>query len=199
MFFKEKQRSYRINVNNPVYCKMLTDDSAGVTYEPEIKSLGEAMQVQVTSQTASGEIFGNGIKVNKEDRLVGMTLAMDITKIPPASAAEILGHEVKDGVVIDNADDDAPYIAIGYQVDGTGKNKECVWLLKGKAQPINDSVQQRTTTINYSTQTLNVNFINRKFDENLRFYADSTHEDFTDEQADKWFLEPPIKPVFKRS
>lgn len=199
MFFKEKQRSYRINVNNPVYCKMLTDDSAGVTYEDEIKSLGEAMQIQLTPQTASGELFGNGIKVNKEDRLVGMALAMDITKIPPASAAEILGHEVKDGVVIDNADDDAPYIAIGYQIDGTGKNKEYIWLLKGKAQPINDSAQQRTGTINYSTQTLNTNFINRNFDGNLRFYADSTHEDFTAEQAGKWFLEPPVSPLVKQN
>lgn len=197
MFLKEKQRSYRINISNPVYCILLTDDSSEVTYEEEIKSLGEVMQVQLTPQTASGELFGNGIKTSKEDRLVGITMAMDITKIPPASTAEILGHEAKDGVIIDNADDDAPFIAVGYQIEGTGKNKEYVWLLKGKAQPLNDSVQQRTTTINYSTQTLNVNFINRDFDGHLRFYADSTHEDFTAEQAKKWFSTPPVSYVAK--
>lgn len=195
--FKEKKRSYRFNVKKPVCCILLTDTASEVTYDTEIMTLGEAMQIQTTVQIANGELFGDGIKTISESMIVGMTTALDITKIPSCVAARIQGHEVVEGVVIDNANDEAPYIAVGYMLDSTGGEAEYVWLLKGKAKPINDSVQQRTTTLNYSTQTLNVDFIPRIFDNRLRFYADTTHEDFTDEQAEKWFATPPIAPPKK--
>lgn len=195
--FKEKKRSYRINITKPVYCIMLTDTAEAVTYETDIKPLGEVQQVQLTVQTASGELFGSGKKVDAQNMMVGLTMAMDITKIPAASAAEIQGHEVIDGVIIDNSDDDAPYVAVGYIVEGSGGEREYIWLLKGKAQPINESVQQRTTSINYSTQTLNINFIPRDFDGNIRFYADTTHNEFSEAQAVKWFQAPPINVAAK--
>lgn len=190
--FKEKVRAYRTNVKNPVYCKMLTDNKSGVTYETDIRALGEAMQIQLTAQTASGELFGNGLKVDTEDRLVSIALALDITKIPANAAAEIQGNKIVDGVIIESAEDQAPYIAVGYEIESSGKNREYIWLLKGKAQPINDSVQQRTTSVNYSTQTLNIGFIPREFDKNIKFYADTTHEDFTEAQAEKWFKGAPV-------
>ena len=73
----------------------------------------------------------------------------------------------------EKAGDEAPYIAAGYKVEQTNGKCELIWLLKGRAQPINSSVQQSTDSLNFSTDSITINFIPRDYDNEIRYFADS--------------------------
>lgn len=187
-------KANRINITDPVYCMLTMDTKESVTYG-EVKNLGEAMQVQITPGVSSGSLFGNGVKQEDLSLLTSIAMQLDVNKVKIEARAEILGHEYKNGIMIEKGGDEPPYIAVGYKVEQTNQKAEYVWLLKGRAQPINDNVQQRTDSINFSTNTLNVNFIPRDHDSQLRYFADSANDDLTKEQMDKWFTKGPEIPV----
>lgn len=189
----ESAKANRINVKEPVYCLVQSDGPEGTTYG-DVKSLGDAMQIQLTPGLSTGTLYGNGVKKEDIAFLNSISVALDVNKLKIETRADILGHQYQSGVLIEEAGDEAPYIAVGYKVEQTNDKEELIWLLKGRAQPVNDSVQQMTENINFSTNTISINFIPRESDKLLRFFADTANPDFTEEQASVWFEKGPSKP-----
>lgn len=192
------KKSNRINVKNLVMALLLTDTAEGTTYGV-VESISPAMQVQLTPSLASGVLHGDGVQQENIARLNGIAMVLDVNKVKIETRAKMLGHTYENGVLIEKAGDEAPYIAVGYLVEGTNKCNEYVWLLKGRAQPFNSTVQQSTDNINFSTDSININFIPRDYDAALRYFADSANADLTEEQIRKWFAEGPSKPVVAQS
>lgn len=188
------KKSNRINVKNLVMALLLTDTAEGATYG-NVESISPAMQVQLTPSLSSGTLHGDGVQQENIAKLNGIAMVMDVNKVKIETRAKMLGHTYENGVLIEKAGDEAPYIAVGYLVEGTNKCNEYVWLLKGRAQPFNSTVQQSTDNINFSTDSININFIPRDCDGALRYFADSANADLTEEQIGKWFSSGPSKPV----
>lgn len=183
-------KSNRINVLNLVYCLQTKDDTTGVTYG-DVMSLAKAMTLQVTPTQATGVLYGDGAQQENIGKLTGIATKLEVNKIAIEDRAKLLGHKYQDGVLIKNTDDEAPYIALGYKVEGTNNCDEYVWLLKGRAQEINSDLQQQNDKINFSTDSLTLNFIRREYDGDLSYEADSANADFTSAQAAAWFLAGP--------
>lgn len=185
------KKAYRINVEHLVYAIMTKDEPSLVDYGT-IKKLSEAMQIQLTPSVASGQLFGDGVKQSSIAKLTGMTAVLDVTKVQIDDRAIITGATYEDGVLIEGKDDTAPYIAIGWKVpqDMPGV-AEYHWLLKGRARPYANTVQQQTDNINYSTDTITIEFVPRDFDGAIKYSADSADPTFTEEQAAKWFEKVP--------
>ena len=188
------KKSNRINVKNLVMALLLTDTAEGATYG-NVESISPAMQVQLTPSLSSGTLHGDGVQQENIAKLNGIAMVMDVNKVKIETRAKMLGHTYENGVLIEKAGDEAPYIAVGYLVEGTNKCNEYVWLLKGRAQPFNSTVQQSTDNINFSTDSININFIPRDCDGALRYFADSANADLTEVQIGKWFAAGPSKPV----
>ena len=188
------KKSNRINVKNLVMALLLTDTAEGSTYG-NVESISPAMQVQLTPSLSTGTLHGDGMQQENIAKLNGIAMVLDVNKVKIETRAKMLGHTYENGVLIEKAGDEAPYIAIGYLVEGTNKCNEYVWLLKGRAQPFNSTVQQSTDNINFSTDSININFIPRDCDGALRYFADSANADLTEEQIEKWFAAGPSKPV----
>lgn len=187
-------RAYRINIKRPVYCEVLTDTASGTTYGT-VKTLGEIQEAQITPQSATGRLYGDGGIVDSSALLTGVTLALQLTKIPVEAVADIYNYTVTNGVVQVKAGTTAKMIAVGFEVVQSDGSSEYTWLLKGRPQAINNTVQQSTDNINYSTDTLTIEFVKRISDEMIRYYADSANADFTAAQAEKWFEAGPAAPV----
>lgn len=190
------EKGYKINITNPVYCLVTTDDASGTTYG-DVKSFGEAQEIQVTPSVASGQLFGNGAQVDSSSKLTGISVSFQTTKVLIEARQEIFGEEVQDGVVITKAGQMANYIALGYEVEQTNGKSQYVWLLKGRPAPMNESVAQSTDNVTYSTDTIDINFVRRDSDKALKYFADLSNPDFSDDQASKWFLTGPSAPVVK--
>ena len=190
MATNKSSKANRINIVDPVYAKVLTDTSEGTTYG-EVESLGAAMQVQVTPSLSTGTLYGNGVQQENIAKLNGIAVVLDVNKIPVEVRADLMGNTYENGVVHEKAGDEAPYIAMGYKVEQTNKKAELIWLLKGRAQPINSNVQQSTENMNFSTDSVTINFIPRDSDKELRFFADSANSDLTEKQIEEWFKKGP--------
>lgn len=181
------KKAYRINVKKPVYAILISDTKTSVAYEA-VEKFSEAMQIQVTPEVASGQLYGDGVKQSEISKLVGITLVIDATKVPINVRAKINGNKYENGVLTEHIDDKPPWIAFGYEVEQDEKNtSEYIWLLKGRAQPYASTVQQATENVNYSTDSVTINFVPREFDGEFRKTADSADSTFTEEMADKWF------------
>lgn len=185
------KKSNRINVARLVYCLILTDTPEGTTYGP-VKQFGKAMQIQITPQVATGTLYGDGNKEEDVGLLKGIAAAVDTNKVYAETRAEIMGNTIVDGVVIEKSGDQPPEIALGYEVDQLGGTKEQVWLLKGKAQPGNQTIQQSTDNLNFSTDSTAINFIPRESDGQIRFYGDTANSDYTTAQATAFFASGPV-------
>lgn len=183
-------QAYRINITHPVYAIVTADSPEGTTYG-EVKKFGEAMEMQITASAATGQLYGNGAIVDSSSRLTGLSAQFQTTKLPIETIADIYNQTVTDGVMQEKAGVTANYIALGYEVEQTNGKSEYVWLLKGRPQPKNSTVQQSETGINYSTDTITIDFVKRVSDDMLRYYADASNADFTQEQADAWFTSGP--------
>jgi len=186
------KKSNRINIARPVYSLILTDTAEGTTYGP-VKPLGKAMQVQLTPQVATAVLYGDGSKEEDIGKMKGIAAAVDVNKLYIETRAEIMGNSMVDGVVIEKDGDEPPYIALGFEVEQTGNTKEQVWLLKGRAQPANQTIQQSTDNMNFSTDSVTINFIPRESDKQIRFYADTANSEYTVAQAAAFFLTGPVK------
>lgn len=192
------KKSNRINVKRLVMAVLLTDTEQGATYGP-VEKISPAMQVQLTPSISSGVLHGDGVQQENIAKLNGIAMVMDVNKVSIETRAKMLGHTYENGILIEKAGDEAPYIAVGYMVEGTNKCNEYIWLLKGRAQPFNSTVQQSADSINFSTDSININFIPRDCDAALRYFADSANADLTEEQVSKWFTEGPSKPVVNQT
>lgn len=186
------KRSNRINIKKPVVALVTSDTEEGTTYG-DVEILGEAMQIQLTPAVASGVLFGNGVQTENIGKLSGIAVSLDLNKLYIEKRALILGNEYKDGVLIETAGQEPPYIALGYEVEQTNGTSELVWLLKGRAQPVNETRQQSTDNIVFSTDSITINFIPRDSDHQIRFFGDTANPDFTKEQADKFFTTGPVE------
>lgn len=186
----EVKKTARINVKNMVYAVLEKDDTQTVEYGP-VKPFAKAMQIQVTPSVSSGTLYGDGIKQEVIGKLTGLTVVADINKLPIDVRTEILGITYENGVATDKAGDEAKEIALGYMVEQTGNTAEYIWLLKGRPQPYASTVQQQTDNINFSTDSVTIEFVPREHDEEIRKFADSADPAFTKEMQDNWFKTVP--------
>jgi len=157
-----------------------------------VKPFGKAMQIQITPQVATGTLYGDGNKEEDVGMLKGIAVAVDTNKVFAETRAEIMGNTIVDGIVIEKAGDQPPDIAVGYEVEQLGGTKEQVWLLKGKAQPGNQTIQQSTDNLNFSTDSTTINFIPRESDSQIRFFGDTANTDYTAAQATAFFASGPV-------
>lgn len=175
-------KANRFNIKRSVYAVITKDDDTGVTCSA-VKKFGDPMQVQLTPSYATGLLYGGGVKTEDMSKITGITVKFDVNKIPIETRAIIGGHKYIDGILTESPDDQAPDIAFGYEVEETGNHSEYVWLFKGRAKPIGSTVQQTTDNINFSTDSIDIGFVPRSFDNKLKDYADTANASFTAEKA----------------
>lgn len=184
-------KSNRINVKNLVYCILNSDSASGVEYG-DVIPLAKAMTVDVTPSQATGVLYGDGVQTENIAKLTGLSAALEVNKIAIENRAAIQGHKFENGVMVYAAGDEAPYIALGYMVEGTNGYNEYVWLLKGRVQEGNQKASQANDNINFTTDSMTINFIARDYDSFFEFTGDTANSDFTAEQAADWFKSGPV-------
>ena len=84
-----------------------------------------------------------------------------------------------DGILDVATTDKPPKVAIYAEMEHDDGGYEAVWLLVGRAEPANIGGQQKEQQINYSTDTININFIRREKDKKLLRLADTDDANFT--------------------
>jgi phi13 family phage major tail protein len=177
---------YRINIKNFHWAKLTKDDSTGVTYDT-IKAIPGLMSIKMAPTLASGKLYGDGIIRRQTDKIESIAVEFETNKIPIEDRAAMQGQTCANGVIEVSESDEAPYIAIGYEIEGDESSSEFVWLYKGKMAPLEESVQQKTDKLAYQSQTAKMTFIPRENDRKLFKLADSDGTGYVETTGTSWF------------
>lgn len=169
---------YKMNVKNCKYAPVSVDTNSTYTLGTAV-DLPAIRTVDVAFTLASGELYGDGALVSKMAKLTGATLKLGIDKLPQAARAAMLGHTINAKGVMSVKVTDVPIkIAMYMELELDDGGYEALWLLVGKAEPVNITGNQSETSINYTTDELTVDFVRREKDKQVIAYADTDNDAF---------------------
>ena len=110
---------------------------------------------------------------------------LELAALPMRAQAILLGHRYEHGVMVQNASDEAPYVAIGFMSQPQPNQFRCVWLYKGKFQLVEDEYSTSNDSPAWRQPKLTGTFVQRDYDGNWQISADTGDPDFTG--VDSWF------------
>lgn len=175
-----------IGLSDVHYAILTKDDSTGVAYSTPKRIYG-AISANKNPNSSTESLFADDGPSETSTTLGQIELELTMKDLPLEQQSEILGHSVIGGVLVRNAQDVPPYIAIGYKrlrSDGTYRFK---WLLKGKASEPGEESETKGDSINYQTPSFTVNFVHRDFDKNWEYESGPDTPGFSQDRLDKWF------------
>jgi|APAga8741244001_1050109.scaffolds.fasta_scaffold18615_2 phi13 family phage major tail protein len=178
----------QIGLDKLVYALVTKDDETGYTAGP-VKSFAPAMSSNVNRNSSSTSLYAdNGVKAVATS--TGDTeLELGTTKIPLPVQAEVLGHELRNGVLIRKKTDKAPYVAVGFRSENDDNSDKLVWLYKGKFQVPGQEFASKGESVEFQTRTITGKFASRDFDGVSDIEADTNNEELPDGLVDTWFNE----------
>ena len=115
-------------------------------------------------------------------------ISLAVDELTQEAMADILGMTVNDeGVLVESADDKAPFVAIGFRglkADGTYQYH---WYYKGQFGIPSENHETKGETPSFQTRTIEGQFIRRDYDKKVRVRADGSNDTFVG--ATTWFDE----------
>lgn len=176
-----------IGLKNFYVAQIISDDENGTVYDTPRK-IDKAMNISVTPNTNSATLYGDDQAQEIVEELESVDVEISTNDLSLEDYAFLLGKEVNDdGGVIDSANDDAPYVAFGYEMPLSKGGKQLTWLYKGKFGIPSESGQTKQGSPEFQTPTISATFIPRTSDGKWR-YRIRTNE--TNQSIiDNWFNE----------
>lgn len=163
-----------VGLQDIYYAVLTKDDATGVTYSAP-KKLSAAITANVTPSVESATLFGDDAPIVTANALGSITVEIGIADIPFADYVTLLGAKVDaKGMLIDNADDQAPEVALGFRRSMSDGSFVYTWLLKGKFALPNEEATTKQGSVTFQTPTMTGTFLKRQYDGNWRFRAHST-------------------------
>lgn len=142
------------NIRKLYYAILKSETGEEATYEP-IKYLPGLREITVTPEEQSGEIYAEGMVWDADTELGKIGVTLDATDLDIETYAELLGKQIdSNGGVIDNAHDEAPYIALMYEKEMTQGVMEYATLFKGKLSIPEDKAKTREGNVEYQTKSM---------------------------------------------
>lgn len=177
-----------IGLKDLYYALLTSDDDSGAVYESP-KKISQAISVTVTPTVNPATLYADDGASETASSLGETNVALNTKDIPKAVQADLLGHTVNsDGVLIRSAEDNAPYVAVGFRSVKTNGSYRYVWLYKGKFQPQTQNYQTGGGTPAFQTPTINGVFVKRDYDSQWQVEVDADDTLVTDQTViTNWF------------
>lgn len=143
-----------INVKN-LYLSEITEGESELTFgKPEIvPGLRKATRKPTISK---GVQYGDGRLEDIESSKTSYEIAMDHNDIPQKWRAWFEGLSITNGVESGSSGDKAKPFAMGWEIEKTKGVRELIWFIYCKANPIEDTDEQREDNIKISNDTVTI-------------------------------------------
>ncbi|MBH8605989.1 major tail protein [Thermoactinomyces sp. CICC 10521] len=166
------------------YAILNQDDANGVSYDTPVKISG-FINAKITPTTNSETLYADDGPAEVATSLGEITVELQVKDLPLDVQAALLGHTVSDGMLIKNADDQAPYVAIGFRSLKSNGKYRYVWLYKGKFTTPEAEFQTKEDKPTFQTPTISGSFLKREYDGAWQVVGDEDMPGFN--KADTWF------------
>jgi len=152
------------------------------------KHYAGTIQLTTAPTTNTATLYADNKAVEVATAFGDIPVTLNMTDLPDAVAADLLGSEIdENGVLVSAASDNAPFVAIGFRALKSNGAHRYVWLLKGKFQPDSTDLSTKTDTPTFQTPTLNATFIPRENDAQWRYRVDADKQGVPAEVIENWF------------
>lgn len=184
----------RIGLSNLHYAKLISDGPDGATYDTP-KKITKLARASVNPQTNSATYYADNGPAETYSAMGDVEIELEVGDIPIEVQAELLGATVKNGVMYNSADDQPPYIAIGFEGLKSNGKRMFYWLYKGKFSVPAEELQTLQDAPEYQPETLTGVFVKREYDGRWRAKADEDAEGFDPAIATNWYNEVHEEPT----
>lgn len=132
------------------------------TYESPTQ-LSPAVSANVTPNYTSASLYGDDRVVHVEEALGDIDVEIAITDLTDEDYAKIMGVTPNaDGVIEDTVNDQAPYVALGFEMPKPDGGVALRWYYKGKFQKPSETSATKGDTTEYQTPTISAKFMARE-------------------------------------
>lgn len=185
----------KVGLKNIVIAKVLSETAEATTYDT-VRKISKAMTANVTPNINTATLYGDDQAQETIEELADVTVEIGINDLSNEDYAYIMGKTVDvNGGVTDSVNDEAPYLAMGYEVPLTGGRKRVTWLYKGKFGIPSETDQTKQGSPSFQTPTISATFIPRA-DGKWRYRVESneTNQAIVDSFLDSVQEEPTSTP-----
>ncbi|WP_040210855.1 major tail protein [Clostridium polynesiense] len=170
-----------------------SDDSQGVVYETPIK-LERAINAKISPKANTENIYSDDSVEDIITAFEGIDVEIEVNQLSLASRALLQGSKIVKGILIENKDDMAPTLALGFKSKKSNGKYRYVWLLKGQFELASDDYDTEAEKPKAQSAKLKGKFYSRDYDGNYRFIADEGIEGADSDVINSWFLSVPSEP-----
>lgn len=127
------------------------------------KQLSPAVSANVTPNFTSASLRGDDRVVYVEEALGDIDVEIAVTDLTDEDYALIMGVTPNaDGVIEDSIDDEAPYVAIGWEMPKPEGGVALRWYYKGKFSKGTDGATTKGENTEFQTPTISAKFMARE-------------------------------------
>jgi len=159
-----------VGLENLVYAKLT--DEATKAYATPVK-IAPVINAKIKPKINSAILYGDNRAVETVSALGEVEIELEVTDISLEVQAVLLGHDldIVTGVMTFNANDVAPYVAIGFKSKKANGKYRYVWLLKGKFKEFEDEYATTEDKVKFTTPKIKGTFLTRE-DGKWKYTAD---------------------------
>lgn len=168
------------------YAKVKKDDEATLEYDAIKKIIG-AINASIKPKTSSETLYADDGPSDTVSSLGEIEVEFEAKDLPLDVQSDLLGHTIKNGVLIKNAADLAPYVALGFRSMKSTNKYRYIWVLKGRFELIEESYETKGDKVNFQTPKIKGVFIKTDNNGDWEYTGDEDMTDFTADMAANWF------------
>jgi phi13 family phage major tail protein len=185
-----------VGLENIHVVKLTKDDSTGVTYDTVIRKIALAVQADIKPSMSTANFYADNQIAETVNQLGDIAVDLEMGHLSTADQAFLLGATVNsDGVLEFSANDQAPYVALGFESEKSNGEKRFVWLYKGKFGLPDFTSKTKADKVDFQTEKLSAVFIARQSDGKWKGQVDSDDTAIGASVIANWFTTVYAKPT----
>lgn len=158
------------------YCKLTEDTESTLTYDTAIKKLIGAKNIKISPKVNTGELYGDDQLLETSVAIGAIEVEIDVAELTLQERAELLGYKFENGVLKETKDFNPPFIAFGFEAPKSNGSTRMKWLLKGKAEPLEEEGKTQEDKVEFQIQKVKLKFMPRINDGESAYTSDTDVE-----------------------
>jgi len=180
----------QIGLENLTVALVEEDKTTGVVYATPLK-LERSIKAKISPKTSSEKLYSDDSVEEILNNFDSCDVEIEINQLQLKTRALIQGAKIVNGLLVENKDDIAPELALGFRSKKSNGKYRYVWLLKGKFEITEDEYETIGEKPTAQSNSISGSFYGRNFDGNWRIMEDEDSEGANLERLANWFKSVP--------
>jgi phi13 family phage major tail protein len=165
---------------------IMTDETNEVYGTP--KRFPGAISAGVSPEVNSETLYADDQPDEVATALGNITIDLAVKDVPADIMQDLLGNTIDaNGVLIENTNDQAPYVAVGWRSRKSNGQYRHFWYYKGRFQPSDEDYQTKEATPTFQTPSISATFVARTKDGQRRVRVDQDDAGVPASVITNWF------------